>query len=73
MRCVCGSERIANVSGKTGDLISVRLGENEIAGEGVPDDMGIGGGDYIRFRYCLDCGRIHGDFPLPPTRLEESE
>jgi hypothetical protein len=30
----------------------------------VPDDIGIGGGDYITFTYCLDCGKIQGDFPI---------
>ena len=26
--------------------------------------MGIGGGDYIEFAYCLDCGQIQKDFPV---------
>jgi hypothetical protein len=32
--------------------------------------MGIGGGDYVAFSYCLDCGQIQGDFPLPETGME---
>ena len=34
--------------------------------------LGIGGGDYIEFSYCGDCGQIQGDFPLAPTKMEES-
>jgi hypothetical protein len=26
--------------------------------------MGIGHGDYIEFRYCLNCGQIQGEFPI---------
>jgi hypothetical protein len=37
----------------------------------VPDDLGIGGGDDVNFDYCLDCGRIRGNFPRPPTRIEQ--
>jgi len=34
----------------------------------VPRDMGIGGGDYVKFSYCADCGQIQGEFPV---KLEE--
>jgi hypothetical protein len=30
----------------------------------VPSKMGIGGGDYMEFSYCLDCGQIQGKFPV---------
>lgn len=39
----------------------------------VASDMGIGGGDYIEFGYCLDCGQIQGEFPRPETLLEHGE
>jgi len=39
----------------------------------VPYDLGIGGGDYIQFMYCLNCGKIHGNFPLPTTMIELKE
>jgi hypothetical protein len=32
--------------------------------------MNIGGGDYVDFKFCLDCGQINGDWPLPTTGLE---
>ena len=43
----------------------------------APQDMGIGGGDYVCFAWCLECGKIQNDerggvvFPLPPCALEE--
>jgi hypothetical protein len=36
----------------------------------VPRDIGIGGGDYLKMSYCLDCGQIQGEFPLENTELE---
>lgn len=33
--------------------------------------MGIGGGDYVEFDYCLDCGQIQGTFPVPKHEIEE--
>jgi hypothetical protein len=38
----------------------------------VPDDLGIGGGDYVEFDYCLDCGQLQGKFPLPPANIEKN-
>lgn len=70
MSCTCGSARLCDYGGKTSDMNDFRVGGKE--GDGyVPYDMGIGGGDYVEFTYCLDCGRIQGKFPLPKTELEE--
>lgn len=67
MTCKCGSRRIYGVSAKCSDTCTFwsKNGPSAQRMEGyVPDDAGIGGGDYIEFSYCLDCGRIQGDFPL---------
>lgn len=72
MKCKCGSDRIASVNGKTSDRCSVRLGPRSLEGY-VPMDVGIGGNDYIRFNYCLDCGTIQGKFPLPPINGLETD
>jgi len=72
MSCItCKSERVANISSKPSDMnhVSLNTVEREKAGY-VPCDMGIGGGDYIRFSWCLDCGQMQGKFPLPPTWAE---
>lgn len=68
----CNSERVASVGGKTSDMCFVSLGNKEHDGY-VPYKMNIGGGDYIEFQYCLDCGQIQGEFPLPPCEIEENE
>ena len=70
MSCKCGSKRIATVQAKSSDLNFISIGDKEHNGY-VPKDMGIGEGDYIEFDYCLDCGQIQGEFPLPSTKLEE--
>lgn len=39
----------------------------------VPQEFGVGGGDYIEFSFCLECGQIQrgvGGFPLPLVELE---
>jgi hypothetical protein len=70
MTCKCGSQKIANVSAKCSDLCFYQLGEVELDGY-VPRDVGIGGGDYVEFRYCLDCGQLQGQFPVE-LELEDS-
>jgi len=74
MTCqTCKSERIAYISAKCGDLCLTGVeGVGEIEGD-VPRDMGIGGGDYVRLHYCLDCGQMQGRWPLEPTELEQGE
>jgi hypothetical protein len=69
MKCKCKSERILSVSGKCSDIGSVSIGSQKKEGY-VPYDMGIGGGDYIEFNVCLDCGQMQGTWPLPITKLE---
>lgn len=68
----CNSTRIANVNAKASDLFFVSIGDKEEDGY-LPRDMGIGGGDYLKMSYCLDCGQIQGKFPLPKVELEEKE
>lgn len=70
----CESERILRVSGKCSDLVSVEMDDREYGGY-VPEDVGIGGGDYIEFSYCLDCGQIQDSFPVddPEEFNEEDE
>ena len=64
----CGSDRIVSVSGKVSDMFYGSYKEYEVDGY-VPGDIGIGGGDYIEFVYCLECGQIQGDWPLPEPDL----
>lgn len=71
MKCyTCKNNRIAEIDAKCSDLCCVTVGDNDQQGY-VPHDMNIGGGDYIRIKYCLNCGQIQGQFPLSPTKLEQ--
>lgn len=67
MACKCGSDRIMSINSKCNDMCCLSLdtmnGTIENIGY-VPDDLNIGGGDYIEFDVCLDCGRIQGNFPI---------
>jgi hypothetical protein len=75
MKCdKCNSERVASIMGKCSDLSVINLLGIEHEGY-VPDDVGIGGGDYMRFDLCLDCGKVQGEFPLPDPKfyIEDEE
>ena len=64
MKCTkCGSDHLANVVAKCSDRCFYQVGDHEEDGY-VPSDVGIGGGDYIDFKYCLNCGQIQGSFPV---------
>lgn len=65
----CGSSRIVGVNAKTADRVGISVSNNQHVGY-VPDDLGIGSGDYINFDYCLECGQIEGEWPLPTAELE---
>lgn len=73
----CNSDRVASISSKSSDLNCVSFNAREKNGY-VPEGMGIGGGDYVEFDWCLDCGQIQvvdddPKFPLPLCEMEEPE
>jgi hypothetical protein len=75
MSCICGSDRRADVSGKVSDMCSLDIvdGDEHHKHEGyVPRDIGIGGGDYIEFVFCLNCGRMEGEFPITPEDVTQA-
>jgi len=59
----CASERLLSVNAKCSDMCSINYKDME-RHDYVPDYLGIGGGDYVDFEYCLNCGTIQGEFPL---------
>lgn len=65
----CKSDRVASIGSKSSDLNAYTIDGVERDGY-VPHDLGIGGGDYVEFDWCLNCGTIQGDWPLPPHKLE---
>ncbi len=61
----CSSDQLANVGAKCSDLCSFETVWDQYESDGyVPDGVGIGGGDYVEFTYCLNCGQIQGTFPV---------
>lgn len=72
MKCqTCQSKRIAHVSAKCKDMCYIEIPKERNHDGYVPYDMGIGYAGYIEINYCLDCGQIQGEFPLPITELEK--
>jgi hypothetical protein len=53
-----------SVSAKCSDLCSVTLDGSEHSGY-VPNNINIGGGDYVDFDVCANCGQMIGTWPLP--------
>jgi hypothetical protein len=70
----CNSERVAEISGKCSDLCTTRVGGHTREGY-APTDMGLKDayGDYVEFAWCLDCGQIQADFPVPVCSVERGE
>lgn len=67
----CQSSRIVEIGGKCSDMCWVSIGDRSYDGY-VPDDLGVGGGDYLNITYCLDCGYLQGAWPLSKSQLEEA-
>jgi hypothetical protein len=59
----CSSDHIASVMAKCSDMCSYVFQGKEHVGY-VPSEVGIGGGDYVDFEYCLECGQIQWQFPV---------
>jgi len=71
MKCTCGSERILAVSGKVSDMCSMNIDHRSRDGY-VPNRLNIGGGDYLEFSVCLDCGKHVGTFPVTEEAVNEA-
>ena len=70
----CKSDRVASINGKTSDCCFFCYKGKEQDGY-VPSDIGVddGGGDYIEFDYCLECGQIQGDFPIADPTFDDDD
>ena len=67
----CEHKRVASFGGKSSDCNSFSFDGKECDGY-VPENVGIGGGDYVEFDYCLDCGQILSkDFPVKQETLDK--
>jgi len=68
VRCQrCGSGRVAETSGKCSDSCYFSVPEDGFLQEDgyVPGVIGDGSGDYMTFSFCLDCGQMQGEWPVP--------
>jgi len=68
MECLrCSSKRIAQVSGLVAAGCDWSSPAGERKGGAVPLSVGINSWDpnYLCFQYCLDCGQLQGQFPIP--------
>ena len=72
--CKCGSNRIARVSAKCSDLCWVEAPHLGIEKDGyVPTNIGLGDDeDYVDVDFCLDCGRLQGDFPISDAQVKKA-
>jgi hypothetical protein len=67
----CGKDEVMTVDAKCSDLCFITYKGFEKDGY-VPKDLGIGGGDYVRFSLCIACGQVQDIFPkVFPTESEE--
>ncbi|MCP5018935.1 MAG: hypothetical protein GY938_27205 [Ketobacter sp.] len=68
----CNSDRSARIIAKSSDRNSGNFDGLNFEGS-IPYDIGIGGGDYVRFEWCLNCGTIAGNFPIAPIYEDDCD
>lgn len=56
----CGEKSIHHVSAKCSDLCFIQYPDGSEKDDYVPNNLGIGGGDYVEFDFCLSCGQLQG-------------
>ena len=70
----CNSKRLVSIVSKSSDCNSMWVGQEDYEHIGyILPDLGIGNDeDYISFAYCLDCGKIQGDFPISDDVVKDT-
>lgn len=73
MTCVCGSDRIISVGGKTSDMSWASYKDLSHNGY-VISGLGVGRSDYLEIDFCADCGRLQTTqgFPLSDEDIREA-
>lgn len=73
MTCKCGSNRIAEVSGKCNDLSSTYIRHLDFEYHGYPMALGVSDGDTITVAFCLDCGQLQDFHAISDEEIVEME
>lgn len=69
----CNSTRIMKIVATGDDRNCFALEGQEWEYGYLPYDIGLSGGSSVKMNYCLECGQIQGEFPLPLTNLEGAD
>ena len=65
----CKSERIATASGRCKDMFTFKFKQKEYEGY-VLQNIGFHDQfDYLTVEYCLECGQIQENFPVPDPNI----
>jgi hypothetical protein len=74
MKCQrCSAESVLKVSAKCSDLFWMCWPKGKEQNGYVPRFLNIGGGDYVEFSYCAECGQIQGRWPIKGFDQEDGE
>ena len=68
----CDNQKIAHVGAKCNDMFSLTYENIEIDGY-VPSGLNIGGGYYVEFNFCLNCGQIQNFKPVDIQNVKNEE
>jgi len=69
-RCKCGSARLMQIQAHCSDCFDARYNNQKIDYSGyVPSGLNIGSSDDVEITYCLDCGKIQGEFPISEDKV----
>jgi hypothetical protein len=76
-QCICGSERILQVTAKCSDMCSVSFansfGDISASNGYVPSGIGLGNdSDYIEIDLCMECGKVQGKFPVTDAKVRKA-
>ena len=60
----CENRTPISISAKCSDLCTIRYPDGDQRHGYVPGGLNIGGGDYVEFEFCANCGMIQDKFPV---------
>lgn len=72
MKC-CDNKQVIGIMAKCSDQCYLAFPDGTDADGYVPENMNIGGGDYIRIHFCMNCGQMAGKFPVELPNKDEDE